>query len=108
MGPRHDGERILGGPVIALRVLQLVERGRINLDDRADRWWPELLAGRQGATVRDVLCHRAGVPAIREPLTNDALWDWRAMCTAIAATDPWWDPGTRHAYHANTLDIWSA
>ena len=71
----------VGKPVIALRLLQLVERGRINLDDRADRWWPELLAGRQGATVRDVLCHRAGVPAIREPLTNDALWDWRAMCT---------------------------
>jgi len=92
----------VGKPVIALMLLQLVERGRIELDSTADRWWPELLAGQQGATARDVLCHRAGVPAIREPLTNDALWDWHAICDAIAATDPWWDPGTRHVYHSNT------
>jgi CubicO group peptidase (beta-lactamase class C family) len=92
----------VGKPVVALRLLQLVERGRLDLDDRADRWWPELLAGQQGATIRDILCHRAGVPAIREPLTNDALWSWRTVCDAIAATDPWWEPGTRHAYHSNT------
>jgi CubicO group peptidase (beta-lactamase class C family) len=92
----------VGKPVIALRLLQLVELGRLGLDDRADRWWPELVAGRKGATVRDILCHRGGVPAIREPLTNDALWSWSAMCGAIAATDPWWEPGTRHAYHSNT------
>jgi CubicO group peptidase (beta-lactamase class C family) len=92
----------VGKPVVALRLLQLVQRGPIDLDDRADRWWPELLAGQKGATVRDVLCHRAGVPAIREPLANDALWNWGAMCASIAATDPWWEPGTRHAYHTNT------
>lgn len=66
----------MGKPVIALMLLQLVKRGRIDLDASADRWWPELLVGQQGATVRDVLCHRSGVPAIREPLTNDALWNW--------------------------------
>jgi CubicO group peptidase (beta-lactamase class C family) len=92
----------VGKPVVALRLLQLVQRGPIDLEDRADRWWPELLAGQKGATIRDVLCHRAGVPAIREPLANDALWNWGAMCASIAATDPWWDPGTRHAYHTNT------
>lgn len=92
----------VGKPVIALRLLQLVERGQIDLDDRADRWWPDLLAGQKGATVRDILCHRAGVPAIREPLTNDALWDWPTMCHAIASSDPWWEPGSRHAYHSNT------
>ena len=92
----------VGKPVIALRLLQLVERGPIGLDDRADRWWPELRAGREGATVRDLLCHRAGVPAIRAPLTDDALWSWTTMCSAMAATDPWWEPGTGHAYHSNT------
>ena len=92
----------VGKPVVALMLLQLVERGRVGLDATADRWWPELIAGRQGATVRHVLCHRGGLPAIREPLTNDALWDWHAISSAIAATDPWWEPGTRHAYHTNT------
>lgn len=91
-----------GKPLIALTVLQLVADGRIDLDRTADTWWPELLAGQQGATVRDVLCHRAGLPAIRQPLTNDDLWHWDRMAAAIAATEPWWKPGTRHAYHSNT------
>ena len=92
----------VGKPVVALMLLQLVEHGRVDLDATADHWWPELLAGQRGATVRDVLCHRAGVPAVREPLTNDALWDWDALSGAIAATEPWWEPGTRHVYHSNT------
>ena len=42
------------------------------------------------------------VPAIREPLTNDDLWEWERMAGALAATEAWWEPGTRHAYHTNT------
>ena len=92
----------VGKPVIALAVLQLVARGDVDLDEPASGYWPELRAGHAGATVRHTLCHRAGVPAIRALLTNDALWDWDTMCAAIAATEPWWTPGTRHAYHSNT------
>ena len=33
---------------------------------------------------------------------NDDLWDWDRMAGALAATAPWWEPGTRHAYHTNT------
>ena len=92
----------VGKPVVALMLLQLVDHGRVDLETTADTWWPELLAGQRGATVRDVLCHRAGVPSVREPLTNDVLWDWHALAGAIAATEPWWEPGTRHVYHSNT------
>jgi CubicO group peptidase (beta-lactamase class C family) len=92
----------VGKPVVALCLLQLVADGSIDLDASAARWWPELLAGQRGATVRDVLCHRAGVPAIRSRLTDDALWDWDTMASAIAATEPWWAPGTRLGYHVNT------
>lgn len=92
----------VGKPIVALAVLQLVAAGELQLDEPASKWWPELLAGQRGATVRDVLCHRAGVPAIRQPLTNDALWDWDAMCGAISSTEPWWAPGTKHGYHTNT------
>jgi CubicO group peptidase (beta-lactamase class C family) len=53
-------------------------------------------------TLRHALCHRAAVPAIRELLTNEDLWDWRRMTEALAATEPWWEPGARHAYHTNT------
>jgi CubicO group peptidase (beta-lactamase class C family) len=92
----------VGKPIVALSVLQLVAAGALDLDAPVTTWWPELLAGQAGATVRDLLCHRAGVPAIRRPLTNDALWDWDTMADAVAATEPWWEPGTRHAYHCNT------
>jgi CubicO group peptidase (beta-lactamase class C family) len=92
----------VGKSIVALALLQLVARGRVDLDEPASRLWPELVAGQHGATVRHVLCHRTGIPAIREPLTNDALWDWPTMCRSIAAIDPWWEPGTRHAYHSNT------
>ncbi len=54
-------------------------------------------------TVRQALCHQAGVPAIREPLTNADLWRWDRMTAALAATEPWWVAGTRHAYHTNTF-----
>jgi CubicO group peptidase (beta-lactamase class C family) len=91
-----------GKPIVALAVLALVADGKVDLDASAARWWPELLAGQQGATVRDLLCHRAGVPAIRERLTDDDLWDWDAMAGAVARTEPWWEPGSRHAYHTNT------
>ena len=69
--------------------------GRIGLDDPISSVWPEFGAGRQGAgpRLRHALCHRAGVPAIREPLTDDDLWDWDRMTGALAATEPWWEPG---------------
>ncbi len=93
----------VGKAFVALLVLQLVDAGLIGLDDPIMSVWPEFgAAGKQGATIRHALCHRAGVPAIREPLTNDDLWNWDRMTTALAATEPWWEPGTRHTYHTNT------
>jgi CubicO group peptidase (beta-lactamase class C family) len=93
----------VGKAFVALLALQLVDAGLIALDDPIARVWPEFSAeGKEGATLRHALCHRAGVPAIRAPLTNDDLWDWDRMAGALAATTPWWEPGTRHAYHTNT------
>jgi CubicO group peptidase (beta-lactamase class C family) len=93
----------VGKAFVALLALQLVDAGVIGLDDPITSVWPEFgAAGKASATVRHALCHRAGVPAIRERLTNDDLWDWERMTCALAATEPWWEPGTRHAYHTNT------
>ncbi len=93
----------VGKAIVALLALRLVDRGLIDLDDPIASVWPEFAAGgKGGATLRHGLCHRAGVPAIREPLTDDDLWQWDRMAGALAATDPWWEPGTRHAYHTNT------
>jgi CubicO group peptidase (beta-lactamase class C family) len=92
-----------GKPVLALLVLQLVDQGLIGLDDPLVDVWPEFaVGGKEAATLRQALCHQAGVPAIVEPLTNEDLWDWSRMASALAATTAWWEPGTRHGYHTNT------
>jgi CubicO group peptidase (beta-lactamase class C family) len=93
----------VGKAFLALLALQLVDAALLDLDDPIVKVWPEFGAGgKEGATVRHALCHRAGVPAIRAPLTNEDLWDWDRMTMALAATEAWWQPGTRHAYHTNT------
>lgn len=93
----------VGKSLLALLLLRLVDEGRIDLDDPIASVWPEFgAAGKDGATIRHALGHRAGVPAIREPLTDEDLFDWERMTGALAATEPWWVPGERHAYHTNT------
>jgi CubicO group peptidase (beta-lactamase class C family) len=93
----------VGKALTGLLALQLVDAGRLGLDDPITSVWPEFgSGGKENATVRHALCHRAGVPAIRQPLADDDLWHWDRMTAALAATAAWWPPGTRHAYHTNT------
>jgi CubicO group peptidase (beta-lactamase class C family) len=93
----------VGKPFVALLLLRLVEQGAVALDEPVATYWPDFAAaGKDAVTVRHALCHRAGVPAIREPLGNDDLWDFDRMCAALATGAPWWPAGARHAYHTNT------
>ena len=94
----------VGKSIVATLALQAVDAGRIGLDDPIMSIWPEFgAAGKHDATIRHALCHQAGVPAIRERLTNEDLWDWNRMTSALAATEPWFEPGSRHIYHTNTF-----
>jgi CubicO group peptidase (beta-lactamase class C family) len=94
----------VGKAFLGVCVLQLVDAGMVALDEPIASVWPEFASGgKESATLRHALCHRAGVPAIRSPLTNEDLWDWDRMVAALASTEPWWEPGTRHAYHTNTF-----
>jgi CubicO group peptidase (beta-lactamase class C family) len=77
----------VGKPIVSVLVLQLVDEGRIDLDDPVARHWPAFAAGgKESATVRHLLSHRAGVPAIRAPLTDADLFDFHRMTEAVAAT----------------------
>lgn len=93
-----------GKALLALLALQLVDGGRLALDQPVADVWPEFAAGgKAGASVAHALSHRAGVPAIRELLTDEDLFDWERMAAAVAATEAWWVPGERVAYHSNTF-----
>jgi CubicO group peptidase (beta-lactamase class C family) len=90
--------------MVAICAAQLVERGLLDIDAPVAEYWPEFAAeGKQQIPVRQLLCHQAGLPAVREPLETSVLYDWEAFTSALAAQEPWWEPGTRHGYHAITF-----
>ena len=87
----------------ALCAHMLVDRGALDLDAPVARYWPEFAAhGKAGITTRHLLSHTAGLAAIRTPLPTEALYDWDRMVAALAAEEPWWEPGSSSGYHALT------
>src|SRR5262245_43321487 len=91
--------------VLATAIHILADRDQIHYDAPVADYWPEFAAGGKSAiTVRDVLTHRAGLPAIR-PLLDGAerIFDWEYMTAALAAATPVVEPKRRSAYHALTF-----
>lgn len=87
----------------AVAALQLVGEGKLDLDVPVAHYWPEFAAaGKARITTRQLLAHTAGLPALRELLPAEALYDWAQMTTALANEQPWWTPGEGHGYAAIT------
>ena len=90
--------------ITAICAHRLVDQGKLDLDAPVSKYWPAFAqAGKEKIPVSYLLNHRAGVPAVRKLLPADAYWNWPVMCAAIAAQEPWWEPGSRHGYHAITF-----
>lgn len=82
----------------------LADRGELDLDALVAKYWPEFAQnGKGGIPVRMLLNHQSGVVALREPVPMGAFFDWERMTSLIAGEAPWWEPGTRHGYHAFTF-----
>lgn len=82
-------------PLVAVLVHQLVDDGLVALDDPVATHWPEFAAhGKENITLRDVLTHRAGLPAAaprwRGGAARDSLrmTDWEASTRAAALARP--------------------
>ncbi|GHH53369.1 serine hydrolase domain-containing protein [Streptomyces candidus] len=81
----------------------LADRGALDLDAPVAAYWPEFAAaGKEGVLVRHLLSHRAGLAGLRVPHSVRELYDWDLTCGRLAATEPWWEPGSRSGYHALT------
>jgi CubicO group peptidase (beta-lactamase class C family) len=90
--------------IVATLVHRLASKGRLELDARVSSYWPEFAsANKEDLSLRSLLDHSAGLPAVRAPLPVGTLYDWTAMTRALAAEAPWWEPGTAHGYHAVTF-----
>jgi len=95
----------IGKGMVALLAARSVGRGELDVDRPVGAVWPEFAAaaaGKQHVTVGQLLTHQAGLPAVRRRLPPGAMLDHATMATALAAQEPWWEPGTAHGYHTNT------
>jgi CubicO group peptidase (beta-lactamase class C family) len=93
-----------GKGVISMLALDAVTRREIEYDTSVSRLWPEFAAaGKDAITLRMLLAHRAGLPAIRALLPPEAKYDWERMCGLLASEAPFWTPDTTHGYHSNTF-----
>lgn len=90
--------------VAALIAHLLVGKGLIGYDTPVAEVWPEFgVHGKESATLRHVLTHTVGVPAMPGGLGPADLSDWPRVCAAIASAEPRWRPGTRTGYHSFTF-----
>jgi CubicO group peptidase (beta-lactamase class C family) len=90
--------------VTAICAHRLADKGLLDIDAPVAKYWPEFAqAGKDKLPVHFLLSHRAGLPAVRKLLDDDALFNWNKMTTALAEQEPWWEPGTKHGYHAITF-----
>ena len=82
----------------------LASRGELDLDAPVTDCWPEFgKGGKDGVPFRLLLNHQVGLPALRDPLPDGALYDWDSFVERLAAAEPLWEPGTGHGYHALTF-----
>lgn len=88
----------------AILVHLLCERGLVDLDAPVTEHWPEYAAeGKGRTTLAMMLDHTAGVPALRAAVKPGGALDLDYMAARIAAEAPFFEPGTRSAYHALTF-----
>jgi len=81
----------------------LVDRGLVDVNEPVATYWPQFAAnGKEKLPVRFILDHRAGLPIITDPLWPGAIYDHDAICKALAAQAPLWEPGSVAAYHVHT------
>ncbi|WP_433166059.1 serine hydrolase domain-containing protein [Kribbella sp. CA-247076] len=79
-------------PYVAIVIHQLVESGRLHLDDAVAAYWPEFGEhGKRAITVRQVLQHRSGLTTIGSYAGDArAMADWDRSLRRIEQARPRW------------------
>lgn len=91
---------------VAAAVLQLVDEGRLDLDDPLREHLPELGQISRRITVRQLLDHTSGLADLFNDTTRRGLEEaperaWTSAEVLEALHEPWYEPGSGWAY-ANT------
>lgn len=90
--------------VISTLLHILVDQGKAGYDDPIARHWPAFgCRGKEHITIRQALCHEAGLYRITDMISSPReMLDWEHMKARIADADPVHAPGEAHGYHALT------
>jgi CubicO group peptidase (beta-lactamase class C family) len=82
----------------------LVDRGELDLDAPVTEYWPEFgTKGKDSAPVRWLLTHEIGLPDVDRRMSMAEALAWDPVVEALADSEPLWEPGTNHGYHAVTF-----
>jgi len=94
---RFDMASLTKPTMTALAVMQLVEHGKINIDDPVVRYLPEFAAnGKSAVTLRFLLTHYSGLPP---DIPLDDPWSGKAEAVRLAMTSPLANPpGAKFVY----------
>lgn len=88
--------------VVSTVLHRLADRGALDYDERVAHYWPAFAAGgKQDVTVRQLMCHQAGLHDVTAIATSvEELLDHELMEQRLAAARP--RPGTAPGYHGFT------
>ncbi|MEO3872422.1 serine hydrolase domain-containing protein [Nonomuraea sp. B12E4] len=89
--------------ITATVLLQLAERGLVDVSAPVADVWPEFAArGKAAITVEHLLTHQSGLPVVEETVPVEEFEDHAAIAARLADQAPLWEPGSAHGYHALT------
>jgi CubicO group peptidase (beta-lactamase class C family) len=84
-------------------------RGLFDYEELVSKYWPEFAQnGKEKITVRQLLSHQAGLFAFDITVDKDIIADLDRLAIILASQKPAWKPGTRQAYHAQTLGFYES
>jgi CubicO group peptidase (beta-lactamase class C family) len=82
-------------------------RGLLDYEAPVCVYWPEFAQqGKEEITVRHLLSHQAGLFALDAPVDRTVAADLDRLAVILAQQKPAWGPGTRQAYHAQSLGFY--
>lgn len=85
--------------LVAVCVIQLVERGWLDLDAPVADYWDEFGSnGKEDITVRQLMSHSSGLSAFHGRLKDSEVFDWDAIVERLEGEEPWWTPGSAQGY----------
>jgi CubicO group peptidase (beta-lactamase class C family) len=104
---RHDSlfNLFSASKAVTAMVMHLLdERGQLHLDDAVAEYFPEFgRHGKEGITLRHLLTHRAGIPAVPGATVDlETISDHARLMEVLCEARPLSVPGRRLAYHALT------